>query len=107
MLRSSSMLYSLCINAVCTTFGPEELATAAAPRLGPALIGVVSIPPLLILGPCSISGLLFVGGPIPAEDGEVFMGSGEVGEAVDCGRMGTCRALVESMEGPKGFRVAG
>lgn len=106
MLRSSSMLYSLCMKAVCTTFGPEELATAAAPRLRLALVWVVSIPPLDILDPCSTSGLLLFGGPIPAEEGEVFVGSGDVGEAVDCGRIDTWRDFVESRVGPKGFRAA-
>ena len=97
------------MKAVCTTLGPDELATAAAPKLGPALVDIVSFPPFVMLVPCSTSGLLLFGGPIPEDKGEVFcMGSpGDMGEALDCGRMGTCRVLLESKAGPNGLRGAG
>lgn len=96
------------MKAVCTIFGPDELATAAAPKLGPTLVGVVSFPPFVIFDPCSTSGLLLFGGPIPEDEGEVVcMGSPvDMGEAVDCGRMGTGRDLAESMPDPKGLRGA-
>ena len=70
------------MNAVWTTFGPDDAATPAAPSAAP---GLVVSPPSPFCGVCSRSGLL-CGGPIEFDEGEVisiWSTSGETDDVAD------------------------
>src|ERR1700761_4844657 len=118
MLLSSSILYSLWMKAVWTTFGPCDAPAAAllfTPTREPG--SLLPFVMLLLFCPCSNSGLF----PCPDPGGPIFGGAGEVmtesswadlGEVlllpVFCGRIAMDLGLGEGSTGePKGFLGAG
>ena len=79
-------LYSLCIKAVCTTFGCCDAVAAAA--LTPFPVGPLCDcgspkAPLVMPAPCSISGLLLTGGPIAMDAGGVTSMASPWSESTD------------------------
>ena len=73
-IASVSYLYNLCIKAVCTTFGCCDAVAAAAlrPFIPPLLCAASTYVPLLIPPGCSVSGLLWTGGPMADDAGGVI-----------------------------------
>jgi hypothetical protein len=101
-------LYSLCINAVCTTFGC--CVAAAAPTAGTDVPFVVDSYSPFVGGPLSVTGLLSAGGPIEVvavlegvmSIGSFALGIGELPE--EEGRMGMALRPFGAKGSVKGLR---